>query len=98
MAKCRISVFSVQRFCMNLSELGRGNLIRLQLAMDRLVINVEQSGGPRLVAFGQFQSLQENCTLHLSGHRSDQVLERKAAPSRQQRHRSQERTRSGTAV
>lgn len=31
--------------------------MRLQLAMNRLVINLEQSGGMRLVAFGQFQSL-----------------------------------------
>src|SRR3990170_4056215 len=98
MAECRASVFSVRQICIDPSEPARGNLIRLQLAMDRLVINVEQSGGLRLVAFGQFQSLQENRTLHLGGHRSDQLLERQAAPSRQERHRGQERTRSGTAV
>src|SRR3989304_8635004 len=98
MAQCRTSAFSVQQLCLDPAESGRGNLVRLQLAMDRLVINVEQSGGLRLVAFEQFPSLQENRTFHLSGHRSDQLLERQAGPRRQERHRVQEQTRSGTAV
>ena len=50
--------------------------MRLQLAMYRLVINLEQSGGVCLVAFGQLQSLQEKRPFHFIGHPLDQLLER----------------------